>query len=138
MKQFIDTAPFIYLIEGHPIFADKVIEHFSKSLSKGNTFETSVITLMEFGVKPAKQNQQAVIDKFKKLLQNLNIQLSTVDENIAQKAYQLRAKYKFLKGMDAIQIATALELNCTVFVTNDKALKKIVELPILKYLDKNK
>lgn len=131
MKIFIDTAPFIYLIESHPIFADKVINFISESTINGDSFITSVITLMEFGVKPEKDGRQDIVVKFEELLTRLNIHINIIDEGIAKKAYQLRAKYHFLRGMDSIQLATAILSNCDKFVTNDKNLKKIKEVSII-------
>ncbi len=43
----------------------------------------------------------------------------------AGEAYELRAKYQFLKGMDAFQLAIAINENCDQFVTNDKKLEKV-------------
>lgn len=131
MRKFIDTAPFIYLIENHPIFADEVINLFTESTINGDSLMTSVITLMEFGVKPEREGRQDIIIKFEELLARLNIEITQVDERIAKKAYQLRAKYQFLKGMDSIQIATAILSNCDEFVTNDKKLKKITEVSVI-------
>jgi len=45
MKQFLDTAPLIYLIENHPEFAQNVINLISDALINEDTFITSVITL---------------------------------------------------------------------------------------------
>ena len=50
---------------------------------------------------------------------------------MARKAFKLRAKYDFLKSMDALQISVALEKNCDQFLTNDKKLKKVSELQIV-------
>ncbi len=128
MKKFIDTATFIYLIESHPIFADKVINLFSESIINRDSLITSVITLMEFGVKPEREGRKEVIEKFEEFLAKFNFEVTRIDVSIAKKAYQLRAKYQFLKGMDAIQIAVAILANCDEFVTNDKKLKKIKEI----------
>jgi predicted nucleic acid-binding protein len=51
--------------------------------------------------------------------------------SVARKSAELRAKYHFLKNIDSLQLAVALHLSCTRFVTNDKKLKKIDELSIL-------
>ena len=136
MKKFIDTAPIIYIIEGHPKFADNTINLISESLLHGHTFITSVVTIMEFGVKPQKENRKDVLDRFNDFLNEINIVVENVDIEIAIKAYQLRAKYQFLKGMDALQIATALVTNCDEFITNDKKLSKIEEISI-KLLEEN-
>ena len=130
MKKFIDTAPLIYVIEGHPEFADNVINIISESLAQGDSFATSVITVMEFGVKPEKENRNDIIDKFHEFLNRINIDIEDVDMEIATRAYQLMAKHQFLKSMDALQIATALISNCAEFITNDKKLLKIDEISV--------
>lgn len=85
---------------------------------------------MEFGVKPYRASEIEVLQSFKSLLLDLTIEVLPVDEPIAERAYQLRAKYPFLKGMDALQLAAALNSNCSEFITNDKQLAKISEISI--------
>jgi len=50
---------------------------------------------------------------------------------ITKTAAKLRAKYKGLKGMDAIHIATSIYYNCDIFLTNDAQLKQVSEANIL-------
>lgn len=50
---------------------------------------------------------------------------------ITKTAAKLRAKYKGLKGMDAIYIATSIYYNCDIFLTNDAQLKQVSEANIL-------
>ena len=64
MKIFLDTAPIIYLIEGHEQYADIVIEKISEGLDRGDTYVTSVITIMEFSVKPEKEERSDVLNQF--------------------------------------------------------------------------
>ena len=131
MKIFIDTAPFIYIVENHPEFAETAIRKISTSITNGDTLVTSVVTLMEFGVKPEREERQDIIQRFENLLEELEIELLNIDKMLARRAYQLRAKYTFLKGMDALQLAAALSSNCEEFVTNDIKLKKINELKVI-------
>ena len=130
MRVFVDTAPFIYLIENHPIYADKVADLIATALAESHSFVTSVITILEFGVKPEKENKQEVIAKFEELLNELATEVKEIDRSTAVKAYQLRAKYQFLKGLDAIQIAVAVTSNCENFVTNDTKLSRIEEIAV--------
>ena len=130
MKIFVDTAPFIYLMENHPKFAGKIKKAITEAIVNGDTLVTSVVTYMEFGVKPERENRQEVIRKFDELLSKLNIRILVVDKEAGQKAYQMRAKYQFLKGMDALQIGLSIKENCSVFLTNDKNLKKIAEINV--------
>ena len=50
-------------------------------------------------------------------------------------AVNLRTKYKGLKALDSIHIASAIASGCDAFFTNDKQLKQISELHILYLSD---
>ncbi len=137
MKIFIDTAPLIYLIEGNPIYQNSLRKHFTSLYTDGHEMITSVITYSEFGVKPKRDGKEKLIVQFDDFLRKSGINMLPVNKPHAQKAYELRAKYKFLKGMDAIQIGTAIEEGCDDFLTNDIKLERITEIKI-SLLDKLK
>lgn len=130
MKIFIDTAPFIYLIENHPVFTSKIKTLITNAIVDGDYIVTSVVTLSEFGVKPTKDNRLDLIEKFEELLSRLNVEILVVDQSAAKKAYELRAKYQFLKGMDAFQLALSINEKCSRFITNDKKLKRVTEIDV--------
>lgn len=123
---FIDTAPFIYLIENNPRFYSIVEDLIVDYVSTGAVINTSVITYMEFCVVPEREGRQDVIDSFRDLMKRLGVNMIEINEEIAQIAYKLRAKYSFLKSMDAIQLACSKGSSCD-FITNDVKLKKIDE-----------
>lgn len=52
MKTFIDTSPFIYLIENNPHFVNQVKDFIIDAVNNNDELITSVITVMEFGVAP--------------------------------------------------------------------------------------
>lgn len=130
MKVFIDTAPFIYLIENHPVFASKMKNLITDAIVNGEEIVTSVVTISEFGVKPTKENRPDLIKKFEELLARLNVEILVVDQSAAKKAYELRAKYQFLKGMDAFQLALSINEKCGRFITNDRKLKRVTEINV--------
>jgi predicted nucleic acid-binding protein len=131
MKLFFDTAPFIYLTENHPIFASQVKKIITDAIQQQDTMITSVVTLAEFGIMPTRKDRSDLIVQFENFLDNLNIDILQVRKNDARKAYELRAKYQFLKGMDAFQLAIAINENCDQFVTNDKKLEKVSEIKVV-------
>jgi len=49
----------------------------------------------------------------------------------AETAGKLRGRYPFLKTVDAIQLAAALEVGAGVFLTNDVKLQQFNELKVL-------
>ena len=135
MKVFVDTAPFIYLAENHPNYAEKTKKYIAAAFANQDTLFTSVISLMEFSIKPEKEGNPASIIKLKRLWKRLNFEILIIDEEIAEKAAKLRAKYTFLKGLDALQIASALQHGCNQFLTNDIPLKKIIEIQVVLIAD---
>jgi len=56
--------------------------------------------------------------------------LYPVDEIVAERAAEIRAQYQY-RTPDAIQLATGLEHDATLFITNDKRLKNFLELTVL-------
>ena len=53
-----------------------------------------------------------------------------VNVEIAEQAAILRAQYG-LRTPDALQVAAAKTANCQVFLTNDKALKRVEDVKVL-------
>lgn len=128
MKIFIDTAPFIYFIEGNPKYLSRIARFFSDSYTNGSEMLTSVITYSEFGVKPCSEGKLELVGKFDRFLEKSGVEMLAVKKTHAQKAYELRARYKFLKGMDAIQLGVAIEEDCDKVLTNDLKWKKNNEI----------
>jgi predicted nucleic acid-binding protein len=106
-----------------------MITHFQTA--KKSIF-TSVITITEVLPKPVSVNHEELVEKFMNfLMREENINLLEISPDIAEKAGRLRGKYKSLKTMDAIQIATAITTGIDAFVTNDIKLKQINEIKII-------
>ncbi|MBL7874107.1 MAG: type II toxin-antitoxin system VapC family toxin [Cyclobacteriaceae bacterium] len=128
---FIDTSPFIYLIENNPEYCATVANYLADQSMKDNLLTTSVITISEFQVNPKKLNILKPIEDFQKLIEQLNIEIFEVTLEIAELSATLRAKYSFLRSIDAIQIAIAVNHSCESFFTHDFRLKNIKELNII-------
>lgn len=66
-KAFVDTAPFIYLIEKNeqnPQYFDKVKKFFDDCYNNDVDFVTSVITMEEYMVFPYRIHSKEYIDLF--------------------------------------------------------------------------
>lgn len=126
-KVFIDTAPFIYFIEGNennPLYYDKVKNFLNDCHNNDVQFITSVITIEEYFVYPYRVNETKYIALFEKLIQTLNFKIVDIDKTIAKSAVKIRAEYKAFKAMDVLQIATAMLNECDLLLTNDKQLRQ--------------
>ena len=75
------------------------------------------------------QNITAVKD-YRFLLNNFpNLKMVSIDQRVAEKGAELRAKYG-IRTPDAIQVAAAIENQATIFLSNDNKLKKVKEIEI--------
>jgi predicted nucleic acid-binding protein len=103
-----------------------------ENLEKGDfNGVTSVLTLLEILVKPKRESNSVLTERYKILFETFpNLQVKTLNENIADIASGLRANYN-INTPDAIQVATSLEAHADVFITNDTSLKKITEIKVL-------
>lgn len=130
-RVFIDSAPLIYFIENkHPF--NKVLSPLFTSNSKGDfLFITSTITLLEVLTFPLSENKLQLVKQYEDILTNSeSIEIIDLNKEIARRAAGLRAKFK-LHTPDSIQIATAIEQNADIFLTNDNRLSKIKEIEIV-------
>ncbi len=125
-KVFVDTAPFIYFLDDVPNFAEQAKRIFSDCITNNIELITSVITIEEYLIYPYRQKDIVKIDYFSAFLQDY-FNVIQVNSAIAKNAAMIRAKYKEIKGMDALQLACSIFNDCDLFITNDKQLIKITE-----------
>lgn len=128
---FFDTSPFIYLIENNPKYFSEVSTYIVDQRASENFLTTSVLTISEFGVNPKKTNNLKPLEDFERVIEQFDFRILDVTPKIANLSSTLRAKYTFLKSIDALQLACAIDSSCNTFLTNDFKLKKIEEIEIL-------
>ena len=128
---FIDTSPFIYYIEKSDLYFEKVKEWFSDCYEQEKKLVTSPITVEEYSVYHLKNRKFEYIYAFRAFLEDMEFVFNNVDFDTAFLAAQLRAKYQAIKAMDALQLASAIQSHCDVFLTNDKQLRQVQEIKVL-------
>ena len=127
----LDTSPFIYFVERHPLHVDVMREVFKRITSGDFQASSSVITVTEVLVQPLRRQNKTLADEYRDLLYNAaNFKLISLNSSIAETAAGLRAKHN-LRTPDALQIAAAQENGCDAFLCNDNGLKRVTELKIL-------
>jgi predicted nucleic acid-binding protein len=124
----VDTAPFIYVLEAHAQFSDQFVGLFEAAAKGDLTIALSTITLAEVLTGPFKAGQTALAKRYEKSL--LHYTVIPVSTPIAALAAQLRVQYR-LKLPDAIQLATALDIGATAFVTHDRDFSHVTGVKIL-------
>ena len=125
----LEESP-IYYIETNPTYIhrmDAIIDTIENSPIESIS---SVITLTEVLIHPKKlKNSQLEMQYRKMLTANSDLQLIPVTSQIADSAADLRARYG-LRTPDALHVATALDAQCDIFLTNDKGIKRVTELTV--------
>ena len=130
-KVFIDTAPYIYLLERNDTFFEKTEDFFVYCIDSQKKLVTSTVTVEEFSVGPYKNDDKKLIDDFHSFLLDTFTTVLNIDESIADEAAKIRANHSGFKGMDALQLASAKVAGCDLFLTNDKRLKQFTDLKVM-------
>lgn len=127
-RVFVDTAPFIYVLESHLQFAKLFVGLFEAAENGTLSIVLSTVTLAELLTGPHKAGQTALAKRYEKAL--CQYEVVPVSVPIAALAAQLRAQHR-LKLPDALQLATALEAGASAFVTHDRDFSGVTALPVL-------
>ena len=126
----VDTPIFIYHIEGTTHLAGLAGVALDELAGGAFTGVTSVLTLMEIAVKPLQMGRPDVAEEYEVLLANYpNLVIAALDRPAARRAAELRAEYR-LRPADAWHVAACLEQGATAFLSNDRDLRRLTDLPV--------
>jgi predicted nucleic acid-binding protein len=130
-RVYIDTVTIIYAVEQAPVYG-KLLSPLWNSLQAGSLeVLTSELTLMEALIVPLRNSDIYLVDAYERILQASQIRLISVSMSILKESARLRAALSSLRTPDAIHAATALGVQCTHFLTNDRRLKAVPGLPVV-------
>ena len=131
----LDTAPFIYYIEEITPYADLLDPVFNLLENHALRAITSAVTLAEILSKPFADKNFSLVDEIKFTIKSFaSLSVVTIDEKLAEAAALIRARYT-VRLPDALQIAAAIQGEATLFLTNDKRVKKVDAIEILVLSD---
>jgi len=127
----LDSMLFIYHAERHPDYLPLTRIVFKRIETGKNKGVTSVLSLSEVLTLPYGKARNDLAVLYRGLLADFpHLELASFDREAAELSASLRAHYS-IATPDAIQLATALQLKATAFLTNDKQLVRIKELDII-------
>lgn len=131
----LDTAPFIYYIEDVAPYADLLHPVFSLLENHALRAVTSTVTLAEILTKPFADKNFSLADEIKFTLKSYSsLSVAPIDAKLGEAAALIRARYT-IRLPDALQVAAALQGEATLFLTNDKRVKKFDALQVLMLSD---
>jgi len=125
----IDTACFIYLIEEHATYLERIEPLFAAVAGGRIEAVTSALTLLEVLVVPFRSGDRALAERYERILtRSRGLKLVDLDRTQLRAAAQLRSVHASLRVPDALQLAAALSMRCPSFVTNDRRLPRLAGL----------
>jgi predicted nucleic acid-binding protein len=131
----LGTAPFIYYIEDVAPYADLLDPAFSLLENHALRAVTSTVTLAEILTKPFADKNFSLADEIKFTLKSFSsLSVVPIDEKVGEAAALIRARYA-IRLPDALQVAAAIQQEATLFLTNDKRMKKVDAVEVLVLSD---
>ena len=125
---FLDTNILIHFFEQDSILFDGAQAFFKWCTQNNTRFGISSLVVAEYLVSIYK-NQQSELPFFI-FLESVNIKIHPFTVEEAKRTAHLRTRYQE-KLPDLALLSTAIEHKYDVFISEDKALKKIIEIPVL-------
>ena len=127
----LDTTPLIYFTEENQTYIE-VIDPFFKALGNDELIVvTSVVTLLEVLVRPIRDGNLKLAQRYREFLLNTNsVTTHFLSQAIAEEASRLRAFHN-IRTPDSIQMATAIFGGASFFLTNDTRLPSLPNLKTL-------
>jgi predicted nucleic acid-binding protein len=129
MIVFLDTNIVIYLIEGSPVLGAKAVARLKAVHAQGDIPAVNDLVRMECQVGPLMSGNQQVLDDYLVFFNSPTIQILPMPPDVFNRAARIRATYGFA-APDSLQLATAVEHGCGLFLTNDSGLCRFPDIAI--------
>lgn len=127
---YIDTSVAIYSVEWNPDYYALLQPLWLKFQAGEIEIVSSELILMEALVLPLRNADNLLINAYEQLLLSSDMRLIPISQSVLRQAATIRSTTN-LKTPDAIHAATVLTVNCTQFITNDKAFRNVSGLPVV-------
>jgi predicted nucleic acid-binding protein len=119
-----DTMLFIYLLESHPEYGNRVQSLYEAMLRRGDQLCTSVFTIGETLTGPCKLNDEAGFRGLKSFFDSPDVEILPFELAQAKQYSRIRATVRVSQA-DGIHLATAAAAGVDLFVTNDEKLRAL-------------
>jgi predicted nucleic acid-binding protein len=115
---------FIYLLEDHPSYADRVEYLLRRIQQRGQTLCTSIFTIGEVLSGFHKRGALEAAAEVRNWFRQPNVELLPFNGATAERYAQIRAKNSVTPA-DSIHLASAAEASVQLFITNDQRLTRL-------------
>lgn len=127
---YLDASPIIYAVEKIPPYGALLQPLWTQRQTALPYLVGSELLLLETLIKPIQAGDRLLQTAFRRFLYAREMQLVSINTAVLETAVQLRATTN-LKTPDAIHAATALEMGCAMFITNDPIFRRVSNLSVV-------
>lgn len=130
-KVALDVMCFVYFFEANLKYSALCQVIFDLAEQNKLKLLTSILCYTEVQVVPKREKNIVLERKYRNIFSRLpNLEVILYDWEIAEKASTLRAKYK-IKLPNAINLASGILAQAEAFITNDRTLLQVKEIPVI-------
>lgn len=127
----LDTMPFIYHFEGHPVYGPLTHELFSRIEGGALRACTSVLSVSDVLTDARKAGDGRLAQIYLQVFELLpNLDVRPIDQDCAVLAADLRVEWG-LRTPDAVQVAAAIQGGAQLFVTNDSRVRRLSQVKVI-------
>lgn len=122
-RVYVDSNIFIYLVDGDDDTRRRALSALEELDRQNANLLTSELTIAECTIAPIRDRRPDIVAAFHGLLEDPKIvELAPITRDTLKLAANMAAGLR-LKLPDAIHVATAEALSCSVFLTNDRGIR---------------
>lgn len=132
MIAFFDASALIYLVEGSPVFAERLRAELGRWAKKHPDAGEAVSRLswLECRVRPAREGDQETLAAFDSFFARPDLVWVELTRDVVELATAIRVKHG-LRTPDALQAASCLQLGGGhAFLTGDAAFERVAGLNV--------
>ena len=127
-----DTMLFVYWLEGHPDFADRVGQIYGAMEKRGDVLCTSALTVGELLAGAKKRQSEELARTIHDLFDDAPVKVLPFAIGSVDRFAEVRAQYG-VSAADAIHLAAAAHAGVDLFLTNDRRLRRAI-VPGIRFI----
>lgn len=127
---YMDACGFIYSVERIEPYRTLIEPVWLQAEAGQFTVVTSELSIMETIVKPLRDGDAVLQRLFRDLLNSSEVRLVPATRALWEAGAAIRADLN-LRTPDALHAATSIQEQCSLFVSNDSAFRRVPSLPVV-------
>jgi predicted nucleic acid-binding protein len=123
---------FVYWLEDHPKYANRLAEISARMEERGDILCTSLFTVGEVLTGPYRHGGEEQAIRIRAAFESPRIELIPFSVQMMDRYARIRGTYQIAPA-DAIHLASAADAKADLFLTNDRALHRLI-IPGIQFI----